>query len=99
MMKIGGKGKQLDQSHILNGVGGVLDAKSREFLDSVNAAKKPFFLYFAPQELYKLANDPMERNNLLDVPAHKSVVDFLLRHARQSAGDQGSSRLLQPHHR
>lgn len=40
-------GKQLDGSYVLNKIGKVLDAQSREFLDSANAKEKPFFLYFA----------------------------------------------------
>ncbi|OUV12250.1 MAG: hypothetical protein CBC46_08985 [Verrucomicrobiaceae bacterium TMED86] len=40
-------GKQLDGSYVLNKIGEVLDAQSREFLSSANAKEKPFFLYFA----------------------------------------------------
>jgi len=42
-----GKGKLLDDSYVLNRIGNVLDEKAHEFLDSANAQKKPFFLYFA----------------------------------------------------
>ncbi|MEM7147369.1 MAG: arylsulfatase, partial [Verrucomicrobiota bacterium] len=42
-----GNGKQLDGSYVLEEIGGVLDAQSRKFINSANAAQKPFFLYFA----------------------------------------------------
>lgn len=42
-----GNGKLLDGSYVLNRIGKVLDEKAHEFLDSANAQKKPFFLYFA----------------------------------------------------
>ena len=42
-----GNGKQLDGSYVRNRIGNVLDEKAHEFLDSANAQKKPFFLYFA----------------------------------------------------
>ena len=44
-----GHGKMLDGSYVLDRVGNVLDEKGREFLDSANTAKKPFFLYLASQ--------------------------------------------------
>lgn len=42
-----GKGKQLDGSYVLNGIGPVLHGKAFDFLKSANSAKEPFFLYFA----------------------------------------------------
>lgn len=42
-----GKGKQLDDSYVLDEIGPVLHARASEFLRSATAASKPFFLYFA----------------------------------------------------
>ena len=45
-----------------------------------------------PQELYNLADDPMEKQNRLADPAAKPALDFLIAEARRAAGDGGASR-------
>jgi arylsulfatase A len=45
-----------------------------------------------PKELYNLANDRKEENNLLGHPEYKAVVEFLLEQAKSAAGDNGSTR-------
>ena len=43
-------------------------------------------------ELYNLADDPMEENNLVADPASKLVLEFLVKEAMNAAGDDGHSR-------
>ncbi len=45
-----------------------------------------------PIELYNLADDPMEENNLVGDPASKPVLEFLVKEAMNAAGDDGHSR-------
>jgi arylsulfatase A-like enzyme len=45
-----------------------------------------------PKELYNLAEDRKEENNLLDDPGAKPALDFLLAEARKAAGDNGRTR-------
>ena len=48
-----------------------------------------------PKQLYNLSNDRKEEKNVLDNPEYKAVVDFLLKQAEFSKGDQGSTRQLE----
>ncbi|MGC6465994.1 MAG: sulfatase family protein [Akkermansiaceae bacterium] len=61
------------------------------FLDHTYAWEQKF----NPRELYNLATDPMEKDNLLQSEEHKDVLDFLLKQAGQAMGDNGSTRQLQ----
>ena len=45
-----------------------------------------------PFALYNLATDQFERQNLLDNPASKAALEFLLEEARKARGDNGSTR-------
>jgi arylsulfatase A len=45
-----------------------------------------------PQELYNLADDPLESQNLIDEPAAEPAKQFLIERAKLAAGDAGSSR-------
>lgn len=48
-----------------------------------------------PRELYNLANDPMEKTNLLNQKDTQEVLAFLLDQADKAKGDQGTTRQLQ----
>ena len=65
--------------------------KWKLFLDDTYAWEQKF----NPKELYNLATDPMEQNNLLDNDEYKDVLSFLLDQAKQAMGDKGSTRQLQ----
>ena len=45
-----------------------------------------------PTELYDLETDQFEQKNLLDDPAAKPALDFLLKEATKARGDNGSTR-------
>jgi arylsulfatase A-like enzyme len=45
-----------------------------------------------PQELYNLANDLQETRNLIDDPAAKPALQFLMEQAALAAGDDGATR-------
>ena len=45
-----------------------------------------------PTELYNLETDQFEQKNLLDDPAAKPALDFLLKEATKARGDNGSTR-------
>ncbi len=49
-----------------------------------------------PKELYNLAEDPMEARNLINEPAARPALDHLVEQARLAAGDNGTTRQLQP---
>jgi len=68
-----------------------LPGKWKLFLDHNYAFKQEYH----PQELYNLANDQQETDNLIDQAKYRTVVDFLLKQAKLAEGDEGSSRQLQ----
>jgi len=45
-----------------------------------------------PQELYNLAEDPLEQKNLLQDPQAKVALDYLIAQAKRAAGDDGFTR-------
>ena len=45
-----------------------------------------------PTELYNLETDQFEQRNLLNDPAAKTALDFLLKEATKARGDNGSTR-------
>ncbi|MEC7566402.1 MAG: sulfatase-like hydrolase/transferase [Planctomycetota bacterium] len=49
-----------------------------------------------PQELYNLAVDPMEQQNLLEDPEARPALDYLIAQATQAAGDDGFTRTVKP---
>ena len=65
--------------------------KWKLFLDDTYAWEQKF----NPKELYNLATDPMEQDNILNNEDYKDVLSFLLDQAKQAMGDKGSTRQLQ----
>ena len=60
------------------------------FLDHRYAFKQEIH----PQELYNLAVDPLEQENLLQDPQAKPALDYLISQAKRAAGDDGFTRTV-----
>ena len=51
-----------------------------------------FYGQIHPQELYNLATDPLESKNVIDDPAARPAMEYLIERAQRAAGDDGFSR-------